>query len=156
RDGGTLWLLVGPFPTRLRFKTVVQGRNPMSSLLRADVSARSNNKPGLRILLVEDGPDCALSLAMLLRMEGHEGQVAFDGSAALRAAHTFAPQVVFLDIGLPDMDGYEVARRLGERTAGKPPLIIAISGFGRDEDRRRSEEAGVNLHLVKPTDPERL
>jgi CheY-like chemotaxis protein len=72
---------------------------------------------------------------------------------ALRVAHDWPPDVVLLDIGLPGLDGYEVAKRLHERAAGRKPLLIAITGYGQDEDRRRSAEAGIHLHLLKPADP---
>ena len=99
--------------------------------------------------------DAARSLARLLKSWGHEVQVAHDGPAALEAARPTGPDVVLLDIGLPGMDGYEVARRLeGQRRGG--PRIVALTGYGQEEDRRRSQEAGFDHHLVKPVDPEEL
>jgi two-component system CheB/CheR fusion protein len=76
--------------------------------------------------------------------------------AALKAAEDFQPQIILLDIGLPRMDGYEVARRLRERPEMEKVLLVALTGYGQDEDRRRSEEAGFNAHLVKPVDPDAL
>jgi signal transduction histidine kinase len=105
-----------------------------------------------RILLVDDNVDGAASLAMLLRELGHEVRVAHNGPAALEAVGDFEPEVVLLDIGLPGMDGYEVARRLRRQPALKDLLLVALTGYGQDEDRRRSHEAGFNLHLVKPLD----
>jgi CheY-like chemotaxis protein len=114
------------------------------------------NGPTLRILLVEDDGDSAETLAVLLRIYGHEVQVARDGPTALRLAADQPPDVALLDLGLPGMDGYEVARRLREREADKLLLLIAVTGYGRDEDRRRSKEAGIHLHLLKPVDGEAL
>ena len=115
------------------------------------------NGPTLRILLVEDDGDSAETLAVLLRIYGHEVQVAHDGPTALRLAADQPPDVGLLDLGLPGgMDGYEVARRLREQEADKLPLLIAVTGYDRDEDRRRSKEAGIHLHLLKPIDGEAL
>src|SRR5215475_6124332 len=103
----------------------------------------------LRILIVEDQPDLAISLAMLLSLEEHESEIAPNGQAALERAVIKEPDVVLLDIGLPDMDGYEVARRLKQR-ANKRLLIIALTGYGQEDDRGRFAEAGIHLHLLKP------
>jgi DNA-binding response OmpR family regulator len=112
---------------------------------------------GLRVLVVEDYADCAASMALLLRLSGHDVRVAGDGASALDEAQQFQPDVVLLDIGLPGgMDGYEVAKRLQEHTAEKKPLLVAFTGFGSDADRRHSSEVGIDLHLVKPTDPDNL
>jgi CheY-like chemotaxis protein len=90
-------------------------------------------------------------------MYGHEVEVAPDGPTALRLAADKPPDVALLDLSLPGgMDGFEVARRLRELKAGKQPLLIAVTGYGRDEDRRRSTEAGIHLHLLKPVDGEAL
>src|SRR5262249_23133689 len=105
-----------------------------------------------RILLVDDNVDAAESLSMLLGLQGHEVRVAHDGQTALRAAEEFQPEVVLLDIGLPRMDGNEVARRLRERPESAGMLLVALTGYGQDEDRRRSQEAGFNAHLLKPVD----
>lgn len=109
--------------------------------------------PPLHVLVVENDADNAGSLAMVLHAFGHEVRVARDGAAALEAAQAAAPDVVLLDLGLLVMDGYKVARQLGAPAVPKRPLIIAVSGDGRAEDRRRSHEAGIDLHLVKPADP---
>ena len=114
-----------------------------------------NGPPKLRVLVVEDHADTAASMAVLLRIHGHEVEVAPDGPSALRIAADRPPDVALLDIGLPGLSGWHVARRLRER-AGKTPLLIAVTGYGRDEDRRRSVEAGIHLHLLKPVDPEAL
>lgn len=109
---------------------------------------------GRRILVVEDNADAADSLALLLRMQGHEVQVAYDGPTALQTAQTFRPDVMIVDIGLPHMDGYEVARRV--RVFYPNVLLWAMTGYGRDQDRQRSADAGFHAHLVKPVDPEAL
>ncbi len=111
----------------------------------------------MRVLVVEDQPEAADCIALLLRHAGHDTEVAADGPSALAAAEANAPDVVLLDIGLPGwMDGWEVARRLQDWPAFKRPLVVALTGHGDDEDRRRSEEAGIDLHLTKPVDPGQL
>lgn len=108
-----------------------------------------------RILVVDDSVDAARSLARLLRLNGNEVRTAHDGPSALEAFTAFHPDVTFLDIGMPGMDGYEVARRI--RSAGdSTSLLVALTGWGQDEDRRRSQEAGFDLHIVKPVEPEQL
>jgi CheY-like chemotaxis protein len=110
----------------------------------------------LRILIVEDQPDAADSLAMLLRLKEYEPVIAHDGRDALQKASDEEPDVVLLDIGLPGMDGYEVAARLKALPADERPFIIAITGYGEEQSRRRSAEAGIDVHLLKPADPELL
>ena len=111
-------------------------------------AARSHR---LRAIVVDDNVDAADSLADLLRLLGHEVQVAHDGPEGLAAARALRPDVVLLDIGLPGMDGYEVARRL-RSDPDFSALLVAVSGYGRDEDRRLSREAGIEHHFVKPID----
>ncbi len=111
---------------------------------------------GLHILVVEDNVDCAKSTAMLLRHYRHDVEVVLNGTDALEAAKAKRPDVVLLDIGLPRMDGYEVARRLKRLPGAKAPLLIAITGFGQEGDRRQSAEAGIDVHLLKPVEPEYL
>jgi CheY-like chemotaxis protein len=108
--------------------------------------------PQRRILIVDDNVDAAQSLAMVLSLEGHEVQAVHDGRAALRAAAAAVPEIVLLDIGLPYVDGYEVARQLREQFGKEKLVLVAMTGYGQDEDRRRSQEAGFNAHLVKPVD----
>jgi len=105
-----------------------------------------------RILLADDNADFADSLALLLRAMGHEVRVAYDGSAAAEIARGFKPQFAFLDIGLPKLNGYELARRLRELPATRHSVLTAITGWGQEEDRRRACEAGFAHHLVKPVD----
>ncbi|HEX2198975.1 MAG TPA: ATP-binding protein, partial [Burkholderiales bacterium] len=103
-----------------------------------------------RILIVDDNADAAHALQALLQMAQHEVQVAFGGEEALRLGEAFRPQVVLLDIGLPGMDGYEVVRRLRRSAATRRALIVAVSGYGSEADRRRAREAGFDYHLTKP------
>jgi signal transduction histidine kinase/DNA-binding response OmpR family regulator len=112
--------------------------------------------PARRVLVVDDHMDAAKSLAMLLRLHGHEVRLAHHGRTALEVAADFRPEVVFLDIGLPEMDGYEVARRLRQDMGLKDIAIAALTGYGQDEDRRRSLSAGIDVHLVKPVNLETL
>ncbi len=105
-----------------------------------------------RLLIVDDNIDSAETLAMLLRIPGHEIQVVHDGISALKIARTYQPEVVILDIGLPQMNGYEVALKLREEAGLEKVVLIAMTGYGQEEDRRRSQEVGINHHLVKPID----
>ncbi len=110
-----------------------------------------------RVLVVDDNRDSADSLAMLLRLEGSEVRIAYDGIEAVDAAKNFEPAVILLDIGLPRLNGYEAARRIRENAAaGGQPILIALTGWGQDEDKRRSKEAGFDHHMVKPVDPDVL
>ncbi|HWY88630.1 MAG TPA: CHASE3 domain-containing protein [Gemmataceae bacterium] len=105
-----------------------------------------------RVLVVDDNQDSAESLGMLLRLRGNEVRTAYDGLAAIEAARAFHPEVVVLDIGLPGMNGYDVARQMRKMPELQGALLIAQTGWGQDEDRRRSEEVGFDAHLVKPVD----
>lgn len=108
--------------------------------------------PGRRILVVDDNRDGAESLAMMLGLFGHRTNTAHDGVAALAAARAFGPEVVFLDIGLPGMDGYEVARRLRADPDTAGATLVALTGWGSEDDKRRSKEVGFDHHLTKPVD----
>jgi len=109
-----------------------------------------------RILVVDDNCDAATSLATMLRMMGHETHTAYDGASALAEAARKRPEVVLLDIGMPGMSGYEVATRIRSSAWGEHMSLIALTGWGQEEDRRRSQEAGFDRHLVKPVHPEML
>ena len=109
-----------------------------------------DTKAGVRVLVVDDNRDSAETLSLLLEMLGHEVERAFDGPSALATARAFEPAVVLLDLGLPGMDGYEVARRLRREAWASVCVIIALTGYGRAEDRARSREAGCDHHLTKP------
>jgi len=111
----------------------------------------------LHVLVVEDDRDTAASLAMLLRLYGHEVEVAADGPSALRAVQANPPDVVLLDLAMTKKDGWQVAQQIRKHRNGKRrPLIIAVSGYGDKAARLRSYESGVDLHLTKPVDPTQL
>jgi two-component system CheB/CheR fusion protein len=112
--------------------------------------------PKRRLLVVDDNKDAAESMSMLLEMWGHEVAFAYDGPSAIETAEQWQPEAVFLDIGLPGMDGYEVAERLRELPQAKGAVLIAITGYGQEDDRRRSRRAGIDHHLVKPVAPDAL
>src|SRR5262249_14816790 len=105
-----------------------------------------------RVLVVDDNVDAADSLALLLKLAGQQVQVAYDGPTALQIAEAFQPQLALLDIGMPVMDGYEVVRRLRTQVGSQPALVVALTGWGQEEDRRRSLAAGFDQHLVKPVE----
>lgn len=105
-----------------------------------------------RILVVDDDRDSTVSLSMLLQIMGHEVHTAHDGPAAVDTAHDYRPDIVLLDIGLPGMNGYEVARKIRQAPWGRNMILIALTGWGQEEDRRRSQEAGFDYHLVKPVE----
>src|SRR5436305_1921998 len=107
-------------------------------------------RPGRRILVVDDYQDAAESLCRLLKMHGHEVQAARDGSEAIAAALAQRPEFVLLDLALPGMDGYQLAARLRGEASCRQAVIIAVTGYGRPEDREQSHAAGINHHLLKP------
>jgi CheY-like chemotaxis protein len=109
-----------------------------------------------RVLIVDDDSDSAESLALLLASMGHETRTAHDGLAAIELVRVFQPEAVLLDIGLPGMDGYETCRRMRQEPAGPSLFITAVTGWGQEEDRRRTREAGFDHHVVKPVDPATL
>jgi two-component system CheB/CheR fusion protein len=113
------------------------------------------SSPGCRILVAEDNADAAEMMRLMLEVKGHDVRVAVDGVQALALAQTFGPQVAFLDIGMPRMDGYEAARRIRE-LLGNRVMLVALTGWGQDEDKRRSRAAGFDHHLTKPPEPELL
>jgi CheY-like chemotaxis protein len=111
---------------------------------------------GHRLLVVDDNHDAAISLSMLLRLQGHEVRVAHDGPSALEIAMSFRPDMMFLDIGMPGMDGYEVARRVRKTPELEKTILAALTGWGQQDDRRRTAEAGFDHHLVKPPEMKAL
>ncbi|HKH48882.1 MAG TPA: ATP-binding protein, partial [Thermoanaerobaculia bacterium] len=137
-------------------------RLPLLSGVRAEdpPQARSLDVPranvARKVLVVDDNRDATATLEMLVQLWGHEVRTAHTGPAALAEAAIYRPEVVLLDIGLPGMDGYEVAQRLRKLDGLRKVLLIAITGYGQENDRRRSREAGFDQHLVKPVDPTRL
>ena len=114
--------------------------------------AVQDQKQTHRILLVDDNVDFAISLALLLENQGHEVRVAHDAEGALIAARELKPEIAFLDLGLPKVSGYDLARGLREQAETADAVLIALSGWGQASDRARSREAGFVLHLVKPVD----
>lgn len=127
-----------------------------------DIPAKAPEAGGeCRVLVVDDNVDSAQSMSLLLGLEGYRVECAYDGEQALQRAVAFAPDVVLLDLGLPRFSGYEVARRLrGEIEAGTTlpddVLLVAVSGYGRERDRQAAREAGFDLHLTKPADPDEV
>jgi len=109
-----------------------------------------------RVLIVDDVADAAEMLALVVGQDGHEVQVALTGAGALGAAASFRPDVVLLDLGMPSMDGYEVARRLRAQCTERQPLLVAVTGYGHETDRERARAAGFDHHLVKPVDLDQL
>ncbi len=119
--------------------------------------APRSSEDAMRVLIVEDEADTADALQLILTMIGHEVQTAHSGMAALQAVKDHRPDVILLDIGLPDLNGYQVAERLRETPdAMKQVVLVAMTGYGQAEDRRRAVRAGFDYHMVKPFDPQRL
>ena len=117
--------------------------------------AVSSSEPRCRVLVVDDNYDAAESLAMMLDVMGYEVRTAHDGLEAVRAADEFQPEAALLDIGLPHISGYDVARHI-RKSRGGEVLLVAITGWGTAEDVKRSMDAGFDHHFTKPADPERL
>jgi PAS domain S-box-containing protein len=135
----------------VRLPIVVEASGPDPSRAEQPVQAS-----GLRILVVDDNRDSAATLSMLLRILGNDVRIAHDGVEAIGEATEFRPDVVLLDIGLPKMNGYEVARRVRSEPWGRRMVLIALTGWGQDRDRQLSREAGFDHHFVKPVDPAAL
>jgi PAS domain S-box-containing protein len=112
----------------------------------------AKNAAPRRVLVVDDNRDAGETLAMLIDSLGHETRIASDGPTAVRLADEWSPDIVFLDIGLPGMDGYEVAREIRLRHRDQPPRLVAVTGYGQDRDREKTRDAGFDEHLVKPAD----
>lgn len=124
--------------------------NHMADVNAPTTTAIKPARQAFRILVVDDNLDSALSLAMMLSIMGHETRTAHDGESALATAEAFLPDVVLLDIGLPKLNGYEVAQRIRQQPWGTSMFLIAVTGWGQEEDRQRSSEVGLNVHMVKP------
>jgi CheY-like chemotaxis protein len=137
-------------------------RLPVVELAAAEPSSPPSTKVErtrsrrLRVLVVDDNQDSRESLGMLLGFWGHDVLTASDGREAIDVARQERPDVVLLDIGLPGIDGYEVARRMLAQADKRRPALVAMTGYGQAEDRKRAREAGFALHLVKPVEPEAL
>ena len=126
--------------------------NPAPEPPSTDKDTADPNVPSLRVLVVDDSVDTAESLALLLQECGHEVRIVHDGPTALDAALDYRPDVVLLDIGLPKLDGYEVAKRMRQQPALQSVVLIAMTGYGQESDRQHSQEAGFDHHLSKPAD----
>ena len=133
-----------------RTETTGTGLAPAAERGAGSAAESAPNGPALRVLVVDDNRDSASSLATLLELSGHEARVAHDGEGAVFEAEAFGPDVILLDIGLPGIDGYEAARRIRGLPRGREILLVAVTGWGQEEDRRRSSEAGFDHHMVKP------
>lgn len=131
-------------------------QSPLASAETPRHTERLATTPGCRVLIVDDNRDAAETLADLARLWGHEVQTALDGPSALELVRAFRPQIVVLDIGMPGMDGYEVARQLRSMVELAPVSLIALTGYGQEDDCRRAREAGFEHHLTKPVDPDAL
>lgn len=107
-----------------------------------------------RILVADDNRDAADTLSLILQLDGHEVRTAYDGVEALQIAEEFAPQIALLDIGMPNLNGYQTAQRIREESWGSSILLVALTGWGQEQDRRQAAEAGFDRHLVKPADPQ--
>jgi PAS domain S-box-containing protein len=150
---GSEFVVTLPLATEQSEATATNGSAEGAVIQSAELKMPNDPAPGSegkphRILVVDDNNDAAVMLATLLSMEGHSIRVAHDGEAALDLAEEFQPEICLCDIGLPGMNGYELASRL--RSLFPQALLISVSGWGREEDRRRSQESGFNYHLVKP------
>jgi two-component system, chemotaxis family, CheB/CheR fusion protein len=136
------------------------GQNVRSSNIPSDLEQSMMNGEAIRtqrrILVADDNNDALESLATLLQLSGHEVFTAPNGAAALETAERQRPEVALLDIGMPKLDGYEVARRIRAQPWGQRITLVALTGWGQDSDRRRSQEAGFDSHLVKPLDLDKL
>jgi PAS domain S-box-containing protein len=128
----------------------------VTSEVRAVAEVNAAPATGHRILVVDDNKDAAASLALLLRLMGHETRTAHNGLEAIEVADMFQPDVALLDIGMPKLNGYETARRIREKTWGREILLVAVTGWGQEADRRRSDDAGFNSHLVKPVNVDEI
>ncbi|MDP3911361.1 MAG: hybrid sensor histidine kinase/response regulator [Gemmatimonadales bacterium] len=137
----------------VRLARLADQRSPSGDAARRFTGERRRSPASsFRILVVDDHHDAGDSLAVLLRLLGHDVRQAYDGPAALAALDADRADVILLDIGMPEMDGYEVARRIRQRPDSRETLLVALTGFGRDADRRRSRDAGFDHHLTKPAD----
>jgi CheY-like chemotaxis protein len=111
---------------------------------------------GQRILVVDDNRDAAISLGMMLKLMGHEVRTAHDGVSGIETAAEFHPDIILLDIGMPRLNGFDAAKQIREQPWGHDVTLVALTGWGQDQDRRRSEEAGFDFHIVKPVEPAAL
>jgi CheY-like chemotaxis protein len=125
---------------------------PSQPTTKPSVSQKTARLPQRRVLVVDDNKDAAASMGMLLNFLGSDVQVVHDGASALAAIDSYRPDVVLLDIGMPGMDGFEVAQQVRQRAEFNNIMLIALTGWGQAEDRHRTQAAGFDYHLVKPAD----
>ena len=151
RPGARGWARGAEFVVRL--PVVVGASGPQAPSGEDEPAAP---KSSLRILIVDDNRDGADSLVMLLRLMGNDTRTAYDGQQGVDVAGEFRPDVILLDIGLPKLNGYEACRRIREQPWGKSVVLIAVTGWGQEDDRRRSHEVGFDYHMVKPVAPQDL
>ena len=137
-------------------QTSVAASAPEEPVVVAELEADLNANPAKKVLIVDDNKDAADTLAELLTMTGHGVNVAYNGEQALKAAQQFDPDIIFLDIGLPDMSGYEVASRLRASAATKACLLVALTGYGQEHDRQNALQSGFDDHFAKPVDFKKL
>ena len=123
---------------------------------KAPATAPRRGAPSRRVMVVDDNADDANTLCSILEFFGHTVRCVYDGTSALAAAESFRPDVILLDIGLPGMDGYEIARQIRAHPALRATRLIAVTGYGQNADRARSLEAGFDHHLTKPVDADKL
>jgi CheY-like chemotaxis protein len=125
---------------------------PVEEPVESPLSHLAESTPASRILVVDDNEDVAISFGALLDVLGHDVRVVLDGHMALDVVRDFMPHIVFLDIAMPDMDGYEVARRLRAEHRYENLRLVAVTGYGQDHDSERAQRAGFDHHLLKPVD----
>ncbi len=136
----------------VRLPVVLEAAQPQETGQHDEPAPNSS----FRVLIVDDNRDGADSLAMMLRLIGNDTRTAYDGQEGVDVADEYRPDLLLLDIGLPKLNGYEACRRIRQQPWGKRIVLIAVTGWGQDEDRRRSHEAGFDHHMVKPVDPQVL
>jgi CheY-like chemotaxis protein len=152
--GGTVTAHSAGLGKGSEFVVRIPSIDPLKDTARRTAELEANGVPPRRkILVVDDNEDAAESLAALLTIGGHDTRMAHDGRDAVTQAEQFRPDVVFLDIGMPTLDGHETAKLIRQQEWGKEMVLVALTGWGQSEDRRRSKDAGFNHHLVKPADP---
>jgi len=131
-------------------------KSPSLAKPATDRASEQTRERSLRILLVEDDRDTVETFTMLLKAEGYDIRFAYDGPSGLEAARTYEPDAVLLDIGLPGMNGFDLARQIRQQCGSKRPFLIAITAYGDEKSRKCSEQVGIDLHLVKPIEMEGL
>lgn len=135
---------------------MINSYSPSRTRARADDRLPAPKPASRRILVADDNTDSAETCAMLLQLWGHDVRVAADGQETVDVAREFRPEIALVDIGMPRMSGYEVAQTLRGTEWGKDMVLVAVTGWGQDEDRARATAAGFDHHLAKPVDPQRL